>query len=296
MALSAVSSGAYAVGLVVGKAALPIAVDLIANFALKRFTKQPTNTRMAIAALPACAALYLTSSKSGFEASDILACGCYAVVKVVIRLMESRRQPPLEVQYQQFMEKMSFVFDSPLDYTTPAGIAAVDAFALRQHAAVREKWKDPAIIAEADKLIRAAEYAMFVLYDDLERAVAGESDNKIERNIAMANLLTRRQDPNDYYSRFCKEGSITLLDIYRTLRGLSFSVRDPHQKQTVTYSIINDYNRNNLMQRDEDINPFFAPNTPQQTWRTIYNDMIKRFEPICRVMDITKTAGTSLWI
>lgn len=152
MALSAVTSGAYAVG----RIALPIAVDVVANFALKRFTKQSTNTRMAIAAFPACAAIYLTSSNSRFEATAIIACGCYALFKAVIWFMESRNQLPLDVQYQQFMEKMSFVFDSPLDWSTPAGKAAVDAFALKKHAAVREKWKDPLILREADQLIRAA--------------------------------------------------------------------------------------------------------------------------------------------
>lgn len=137
---------------------------------------------------------------------------------------------------------------------------------------------------------------MSVLYNDLERAVAGESDNKILRDVAMANLLTRRQDPNDYYSRFCKEGSITLLDIYRTLRGLSFSVRDPQKKQTFTYSIIDHCNKNHVRQLDEDVVPFFASNTPQQRWRTIYNDMTKRFEPIFNVMLLTPaTLAFKVW-
>ncbi|HSW70580.1 MAG TPA: hypothetical protein VLH77_01200, partial [Gammaproteobacteria bacterium] len=169
-----------------------------------------------------------------------------------------------------------------IDLNTQEGRRAVFAYALKIDDEVRDRWKDPNIIRQADALLRKAAREMDALYEDLVKAVADVPEQL--RNEKMAELLTRLDGPNEYYARFCKEGSITLLDIYRTLRGLSFSVVCKPAELQFFLSIINNYNAIGYRQLDVDVDPFFTPGTRQYEWRSIYNKSVERFAPIIKEM------------
>lgn len=292
MALSAVSRGAYTIGLVAGKAALPIVVDFVAICVIYKLLgkKIAPRVNLAIATIPSCAALYLTSGAPKWDASSLITYCLYVSYKSLIFSATNKVEPPkphpslalLETKYDQLMERLTFRCDNP-DMR-----ADISEFAKMQHDEVRKIWKDPETLRLADELIHEAVFAMRQLYADLEGAVAREPEDLKYKK--MGELLTRQQGSYDYYSRFCKYGTVTLLDIYRSLRGFSFVVRQQSSGESWTrdtnYSLIENTSEY-LMQESQDVAIFFTPESKQSTWRRFYNEEVDRFRPVLSTLDPT---------
>jgi hypothetical protein len=290
VALSAVSRGAYTVGSIVGKAALPIAIDVIAIIATNKLggKKIAPNMKWAISAIPGCTTLFLTSGAPKWDVSTLIAYCLYVSYKTLTfterKEVATVPHPSLELlqtKYDQLMERLTFRFDNP-DMR-----ADMSEFAKMQHDEVRKRWKDPETLRLADELFHDAVFAMRELYADLEGAVAREPEDLKYKK--MGELLTRQQRRYDYYSRFCKEGTVTLLDIYRSVRGLSFVVRQQpsgnYWIRAINYSLIENDNRECRMQESQDVGIFFTPESKQTTWRRVYNDEVDRFRPVLSTLD-----------
>lgn len=289
MALSAVSSGVFTVG----RALLPIAMDIISVQVMRQLFLNATSprSRWAIAAVPACTVVYLTSGVPKFDASGIITCCLYVAYKVV---MFAKGSPHPSVQslgtkYSELMERLtipcnnqSSTYSSPEEFWEERRKKPPYKEELLDE--VRARWRDPEIVQLADALMSEAATAMNDLYNDLQKEVTHESVQlKYEK---MAELLTRKQGPHDYYSRFCKEGTVTLLDIYRAIRGISFSIQCVEgAKQRFSYSIIENCNKANQEQSQQDVLPFFIC-THESKWRGMYNDAIVRFSLVTNELDL----------
>jgi hypothetical protein len=292
MALPAVSSGAYAVGRVI----LPIAVDVVATIAMKLLAghKISPKARWVIATLPACSAVYLTSGVPKWDAAGVITCCFYVAYKAIPYLrgkggLSSRASVTNpQSKHEMLIARLTIPYDGH-----SVEKQDIDDFAVSQIQQVRALWKDEETREIAEHLLKEAAAEMDALYVDLESVVSDESSKYEE----MAELLTKRTGPNDYFSRFWKSGSSSLLDIYRMIRALKVVVSVESTGWKTLGSIFDNFNRTGLPVEDRDVRAFFTKDTRHYRWRTIYNQAIARFHPIIAKMDksLEQTKAFEAW-
>ena len=269
MALSAVSRGVFTVGLTVGRVALTIAVDVITHLAFVYLIKMPARISWVVSSLPACTAVYLTSGVPKFDTSGIITCCLYVAYKALPWVPDLVPANPTKGaipilhpsmvslcnKYFQLTQRLTISF--AYEGENKEFIEALDAFAIQNQDEIRRRWQDPETMRLADELIRKADKAMEELYRDLETAASQElPENRFKK---MAEDLTSQRGPEFYYYRFCSQRTITLLDIYRLVRGLGFFIHCRHM-DTSRFNVVN------LSQLQEDTHPFFVEGAPQFEW------------------------------
>jgi len=266
MAPSIISSGMSSALVTAGMALLPIVVDGVTNLVLNHLpiVNVSPRGRWIFSSIITAGAVYRTLGVPQYNLSNIIS-GClylaYKVYGVIsIRSEEALAPHPsieiLRTKYFQLMDRVTIPFDNRSK--------DVDTFAFEQRETIRKKWQEPEIVRLADELIELAAKEIQTLHQELVIAVhrSGVPQKKI---LAwMAEKLTDPEGP--YSARFCKLFSITLLDIYRAVRGLRFFVI--HRDKILSYNVIE------LEQNDGDSRPFFTPGEDQAKWRDTYNQMV----------------------
>ena len=252
MKFEMVSRNLPAVAAATGLALIPIAVDGMTHLAIRYFSpRMPRKFSWAVSMLPA-ATVFVT-----YGLFNAMSGGLYVAYKVmtffwVHRLDAWNPHPSIKIlrmKYAELMRKVTFDHE-------PTETEVIEA------------WNDPETVRLTSELIELAANEMHNLYDDLRKSARGSS-YVIKK---MAEDLTSGEGPAFYYRRFCCAYTLTLLDIYRAVRGYQY-VQCTHGETNV----FNYYRDERSAQLSA---PFFKPGTPQFLMKNRYNGIIDLFQPL----------------
>jgi hypothetical protein len=298
MGLSAVSGYASTTFLTLGRAVLPIAADVVTVLAVSHMTFSYKMV-FSVSSLAGLATLYGVSSRR-WSASTMLSCCVYGGYKLFqiatiyrnqnrraarINAMmsatgrEERVHPSVSLlleKSRQLQQRLTLTYEGPHVEVDQEFWDALDSFAQQNQEEVRNKWQDPETLRLANQLIILAASCMEALYAELETAAAQElPENRLKK---MALDLTSPNAPY-YYHRFCCHKTLTLLDIYRTVRGMRICIHCPRIDNPRFQNIVRD-----LKLQERDVRPFAMEAGRQAQWKKIYNETMDRFAPLMEEM------------
>lgn len=271
MALSAVSGVIVASGVVL----LPTAVDLLAMRVLvpPRIEDRRISLKFGwiVSMLPAFGAAYLTGGIPRFNPSTVIKVCLYVAYKALIfvKVVKTGEAETVHPSIQRLGSGCSELFTQLIIPVENPQQIPLEQIALQKKEEVRQKWQNRDTLQRANALIELAAQDLRDLFAELKYATSWEPAG--ERNRKMAELLTNQKPPR-YYRRFCSRVAVSLLDIYRAVRGLSFQLQIG--EDNYTFDLVN------LEQTDQDSEPFFTEGTLQWKMRKTYNEIIDLFQPL----------------
>ena len=215
-----------------GSLVLPIAADIAVSFLLSRVTQIRTAkiSGLAVGAGVACFCASRTSWTIGLTGA-----GLYVIYKVVVNLNFSNLKPHkhtyienLEKSFHALEQKFVFTSDRRMDVKD---VGFNDTFRdLIQHLQpetdpIRNQWSDPAVLAQAKKLLIDCQTLLFQIFSRLEDATQHLQDNREARLQMMSHLLLDGSfDPDKAFVK-----SFFLLSrIYRSVRCKVYYIHIPN--------------------------------------------------------------------
>ncbi len=273
-----------------GRPVLPMAVDQIAYYLFLR------NSTPLLAYLKAnlagAVSLFICSR---YATHKTLEAGLYLGYKAIhyFFLQLSRREvinepslhPSVMILWKKFEDLREHLTFSRDDDPAKVNPTFMQDLGRDLKSDVRRRWEDPIVIAATTDLMKASVNAMIELFKDLKQE-AEKQQNQETRTLfsllanfwpaattppavfkKMATLLTSKETL--FYHRFCREGSITLLDIYRLARGKQFFMlftKVSNQEEKRKWR--------DLELEEEDGRPYMTPGTVEYTWKKMYNGCI----------------------
>jgi len=182
----------------------------------------------------------------------------------------------LQGKYDDFMKQFTFTYDSD-----SAFLIEEKDFApiLTKQMRIREDeiealWENREILEQANELFKDAANEMVTLYRDLEEKTKHLAPHV--RILKMAWHLQSQEKDDNFYKRFLCKSTITLLDVYRTLRFNPYILKFPTL-------IADDYKQTRYCTpalTPKRADPFFKPDVLQNDWRKRYNEIMEMFRPL----------------
>ncbi|HUD01098.1 MAG TPA: hypothetical protein VMR37_02110 [Rhabdochlamydiaceae bacterium] len=182
----------------------------------------------------------------------------------------------LKTKYDDFMKQFTFTYE-------PEGFIKEEQFPpiLTKQKRIREDeietlWENPEILEQANELFKDAANEMVSLYHDLEEKTKHLAPIPRVRILKMAWHLHSQEKGDYFYKRFLCKSTITLLDVYRSLRFNSYILKFPTL-------IAAEYNQTRYCTPEltpKRADPFFKPGAFQNDWRKRYNEIMEMFRPL----------------